>query len=49
MKDFIFDIMLDGRFICTLKYRYNSLFPIDFEELKEFILKKKTDSKRKRL
>lgn len=40
MKDFIFDIMLDGRFICTLKYRYNLLFPIDFEELKEFILKK---------
>lgn len=47
MKDFIFDIMLDGRFICTLKYRYNSLFPIDFEELKEFILKKRPTLKGK--
>ena len=41
MKEFVFDVMLDGRFICTLKYKYNALFPIDFEDLKKFILKKR--------
>lgn len=33
MKTFVFDIMLNGRFICTLKYKYCALFPIDFEDL----------------
>lgn len=33
MKTFTFDIMLNGRFVCTLKYKYRALFPIDFEEL----------------
>ena len=46
MKEFIFDVMLDGRFICTLKYKYCALFPIDLEELNKFILKKKTNFKR---
>lgn len=41
MKEFIFDVMLDGRFICTLKYKYCALFPIDLEELNKFILKKR--------
>lgn len=41
MKTFVFDIMLDGRFICTLKYKYCALFPIDFEDLKKFILDKR--------
>lgn len=22
MKTFVFDVMLDGRFVCTLKYKY---------------------------
>lgn len=35
MKTFIFDVMLYGRFICTLKYKYCALFPIDFEESRE--------------
>ncbi len=34
MKTFVFDVMLNGRFVCTLKYKYCALFPIDFEELK---------------
>lgn len=42
MKTFIFDIMLNGRFVCTLKYKYYALFPIDFEELKKYILKKRS-------
>lgn len=41
MSTFDFDIMLNGRFICTLKYKYCALFPIDFEELKKYILKKR--------
>ena len=41
MKTFVFDIMLNGRFICTLKYKYCVLFPIDFEELEKFVLKKR--------
>ena len=35
MEIFTFDIMLNGRFICTLKYKYNSIFPIDLEELEK--------------
>lgn len=41
METFVFDVMLNGRFVCTLKYKYRALFPIDFEELKKFILKKR--------
>lgn len=47
MNTFIFDVMLDGRFICTLKYKYCALFPIDFEELKKFVLKKRPTLKDK--
>lgn len=41
MKTLVLDIMLNGRFVCTLKYKYCALFPIDFEELKKYILKKR--------
>lgn len=47
MKIFIFDVMLDGRFVCTLKYKYCALFPIDFEDLEKFVLKKRTTLKGK--
>ena len=47
MKTFAFDIMLNGRFICTLKYKYCSLFPIDFEDLIKFVLKKRPTLKGK--
>lgn len=40
-KTFVFDIMLHGRFVCTLCYKYCPLFPIDYEELTEFILSKR--------
>lgn len=36
MEIFTFDIMLNGRFICTLKYKYNSIFPIELEVLEKF-------------
>lgn len=47
MKTFVFDIMLNGRFVCTLKYKYCALFQIDFEDLKKFILSKKPSLKGK--
>lgn len=47
MKTFVFDAMLNGRFVCILKYKYCSLFPIDFEDLKKFILSKKPSLKGK--
>lgn len=37
MKTLIFDIMLHGRFVCTLAYKYCPLFPIDYDDLKKFI------------
>lgn len=37
----VFDVMLNGRFVCTLKYKYCALFPIDFEDLTKFVLKKR--------
>ena len=42
MKSFVFDVMLNGRFVCTLKYKYCALFPIDFEDLTKSILKKRS-------
>lgn len=47
MKKFIFDVMLNGRFICTLKYEYSPLFPIDFEDLTKFVLEKRPTLKGK--
>lgn len=47
MKTFVFDVMLNGRFICTLKYKYCALFPIDFEDLTKFILNKRPSLKGK--
>lgn len=45
MKIFVFDIMINGRFVCTLKYKYCALFPIDFEDLTKFVLKKRPSLK----
>lgn len=42
MRTFKFDIMLNGRFVCTLRYKYCALFPIDSEDLKKFILSKRS-------
>lgn len=49
MKSFVFDVMLNGRFVCTLKYKYCALFPIDFEDLTKFIPQKETYFERKGL
>lgn len=47
MKTFVFDVMLNGRFVGTLKYKYCALFPIDFEDLEKFVLKKRPTLKNK--
>ena len=46
-KEFVFDVMLDGRFICTLAFEYCPLFPINYEELINFILMKRPTLKGK--
>lgn len=47
MKTLIFDVMLNGRFVCTLRYKYCPLFPIDSEELVKFVLTKRPTLKDK--
>lgn len=41
MKTLFLDIMLKGRFVCTLRYRYCPLFPIDEKELQDFVVSKR--------
>ena len=47
MKDLIFDVMLNGRFVCTLKYRFCPLFQITEEELAKFVEEKRPSLKGK--
>ena len=47
MSTFKFDIMLNGRFVCTLRYKYCALLPINFDDLKEFIHSKRPSLKGK--
>ncbi len=47
MKTLFIDIMLYGRFVCTLRYKYCPLFPIDLDELEKFILSKRPTLKGK--
>lgn len=41
MKTLFFDVMLNGRFVCTLRYKYCPLFPIDIKELVKLVLSKR--------
>lgn len=41
MKTLTFDVMLHGRFVCTLRYRYCPLFPIEERELRDFVVSKR--------
>ena len=40
MKTVIFDVMLDGRFVNTSKYKYNPAFVLEEKELSDFVLSK---------
>ena len=47
MKALFLDIMLDGKFICTLKYKYCPLFTIDYNGLLKFVEQKRPTLKGK--
>lgn len=47
MKTLIFDVMLKGRYVCTLKYRYCPLWPIEEKELTDFVESKRPTLKGK--
>lgn len=39
MKILIFDVMLDGRFVCTLRYKYHPAVPVSVGKLIDFCYK----------
>lgn len=41
MKELTFDVMLYGRYVCTLKYRYNPVFVLGSNELSDFVISKR--------
>lgn len=46
-KALFLDIMLNDRFVCTLKYMYCPLFTIRYEALIKFVLEKRPSLKGK--
>lgn len=40
MKILIFDVMLDGRFVCTLRYKYYPAVPVSVGKLIDFVINK---------
>lgn len=48
MKTLIFDVMLDGRFVKTFKYKYNPAFVLEENELRDFVLSKMPTLKEKK-
>lgn len=49
MKTLVFDVMINGRFVCTLHYRYCPASPIKVEELEAFVISKRPTLRNKRL
>lgn len=47
MKTIFLDVMLNDRFVCTLKYKFCPLFPIELGDLKKFIESKRPSLKGK--
>lgn len=41
METLVFDVMLYERFVCTLSYRFNPVFPINRKELHNFVVSKR--------
>lgn len=46
-KTLFLDVMLNDRFVCTLKYKFCPLFPIELDDLKKFIESKRPSLKGK--
>ncbi len=40
MKHLIFDVMNKGRFVRTLSFEFSPMWPLDVDELSEFVTKK---------
>lgn len=38
MKTLVFDVMLNGRFIHTLRYKFCPAFPLEENELSDFVV-----------
>lgn len=47
MKTLVFDVMLNGRFVCTLRMKYCPLFPITEKEICDFVESKRPTLKGK--
>lgn len=47
MKTIIFDIMLGGRFVCTMCMLFCPLFPLTTEEIQSFVESKRPSLKGK--
>lgn len=47
MEKLKFDVMLKGRFVCTLTYEFCPAFPITGQELVDFVLSKRPSLKGK--
>ena len=41
METLMFDVMLNGHFVCTLRYKYCPLFPIEERALYDFVISKR--------
>ena len=48
MKELTFDVMLADRYVCTMRYKYCPLFPIDTDELHEYVLRKRPTLRNKK-
>ena len=48
MKTLVFDVMLNGRFVCTLRMKYCPLFPLTVDEICEFVESKRPTLKGKK-
>lgn len=48
MRHLKFDVMLDDRFVCTLRMPYLSIFVVTQKEIKKYVEKKRPSLKGKR-
>lgn len=44
---FTFDVMLNDRYVCTMRYKYLPVFPIDIRDLSKFVESKRPSLKGK--
>lgn len=42
-KGIIFDVTLNGRYVCTMSMEYDPRFPISQQEWVDYVLKKRPD------